>query len=751
MTKQTKRKGFTAVEMLIVIAVIAVLVSVVVPVVNGSNVKAKAATNAANLRAVEATISLKMLNNPEDFEAFFDKGKELQRVSDGPLGKVYNFFFGAGDAEASRVKYDFLADNGKNQLQIPGSGLVISGLTLSKGLEAPRRDGGTGLVIDDDQGMRVCITEAGPLAFYGDYTKEDFADVAEDGYYDGMVTGTGGNENNGWLPDWIENPVEELTCKSGLLENKHQTGPGCVCPYCGAEAHIDADKTTSWGMTEYLTSTSRHACRCGKVFNGDHKYEGSDHACKYNDCDKVTTCIDRNPESWRDEDDHKCYLCGGDNNHAWCTTDNRGGGRWGNQPDHKCDTCGYEMSKCDAKGGYNDDTHTCSYCGKKNPHAYVDGVCACGRPSHVAPNDCKDENRDHICDLGCGYDKVGGEHNASIKHDGNGNHVCSHCGKGAVQCTDSNRDHNCDKNCGNTTMGNSCGAAWKDTGDLDYHYCKYCGKNPKKHTWTQSGSGHDTKHSCSCGASGYCEEYENAFGNCSVCGFEACITPDTLITLADGTQKRVDELTGTEQLLVWDHAAGKFSTAPVAYIINHNKVVKETEIITLIFSDGNIVKMIGEHVFFDADEGKYVAITSANAERFIGHSFAAKDAYGNFLHMTELVDVVRSVEETEIYEIATYRNLTCFTNNVLSSCAFLDELLNIFEIDTATMAYDAEAMQADLEKYGTIDYAFFAPFVSREIFDMYNGEYMSVAMGKGVLSLGDILDLIDLHHLYIGE
>jgi hypothetical protein len=34
---------------------------------------------------------------------------------------------------------------------------------------------------------------------------------------------------------------------------------------------------------------------------------------------------------------------------------------------------------------------------------------------------------------------------------------------------------------------------------------------------------------------------------------------------------------------------------------------------------------------------------------------------------------------------------------------------------------------------------------------MYNGEYMSVAMGKGVLSFSDILDLIDLHHLYIGE
>ena len=47
-----KKLGFTLIEMLVVIAVIALLVSVVVPTVGTNISKAKATTDAANLRSV---------------------------------------------------------------------------------------------------------------------------------------------------------------------------------------------------------------------------------------------------------------------------------------------------------------------------------------------------------------------------------------------------------------------------------------------------------------------------------------------------------------------------------------------------------------------------------------------------------------------------------------------------------------------------------------------------------------------------
>ena len=55
------KKGFTLIEMLVVIAIIAVLVSIIIPTVSSATDKAGAATNAANLRSIIAEATTKML------------------------------------------------------------------------------------------------------------------------------------------------------------------------------------------------------------------------------------------------------------------------------------------------------------------------------------------------------------------------------------------------------------------------------------------------------------------------------------------------------------------------------------------------------------------------------------------------------------------------------------------------------------------------------------------------------------------
>lgn len=57
-----KKKGFTLIELLVVIAIIAILVAIIVPTVQNATKKAQAATDAANLRSVQAEAAIAYAN-----------------------------------------------------------------------------------------------------------------------------------------------------------------------------------------------------------------------------------------------------------------------------------------------------------------------------------------------------------------------------------------------------------------------------------------------------------------------------------------------------------------------------------------------------------------------------------------------------------------------------------------------------------------------------------------------------------------
>ena len=67
MTKKMKKdSGFTLVEMLIVVAIIAILIAVSIPLVSSSLEKAREAADAANERAFKAVLTIQYLS--EDFD-----------------------------------------------------------------------------------------------------------------------------------------------------------------------------------------------------------------------------------------------------------------------------------------------------------------------------------------------------------------------------------------------------------------------------------------------------------------------------------------------------------------------------------------------------------------------------------------------------------------------------------------------------------------------------------------------------------
>lgn len=71
------KKGFTLIEMLVVIAIIAVLVAIAIPVVGSSTNKAACAANAANLRSIKAEVTTAFLTNDTTNYDFVTSGTTI--------------------------------------------------------------------------------------------------------------------------------------------------------------------------------------------------------------------------------------------------------------------------------------------------------------------------------------------------------------------------------------------------------------------------------------------------------------------------------------------------------------------------------------------------------------------------------------------------------------------------------------------------------------------------------------------------
>lgn len=223
-----------------------------------------------------------------------------------------------------------------------------------------------------------------------------------------------------------------------------------------------------------------------------------------------------------------------------------------------------------------------------------------------------------------------------------------------------------------------------------------------------------------------------------------CVISGTLITLADGKQVPVENLTGNEKLLAWNLLTGQFDVAPILFIDKEPAGVYK--VIKLTFSDGTDVGVISEHGFWDFDLNKYVYLDS-DAAQYIGHWFN-KQITNPDGSMTwtkvQLVNVEIREEYTTAWSPVTYGHLCYYVNGMLSMPGGIGGLFNIFEVDSETLKYDEIAMQADIEKYGLFTYEEFADIlpVPIEMFDAVNGQYLKVAIGKGLIDIETLERLV---------
>ena len=136
-----------------------------------------------------------------------------------------------------------------------------------------------------------------------------------------------------------------------------------------------------------------------------------------------------------------------------------------------------------------------------------------------------------------------------------------------------------------------------------------------------------------------------------------------------------------------------------------------------------------------------------DAALYIGHVFSkqSEDGAGNLIRTNvTLVAVDVYSEQTTAWSPVTYGHLCFYVNGMLSMPGATEGLINIFEVDALTMAYDPISFAADVQTYGLFTYEEFAALlpVPEAIFEAFNGQYLKVSIGKGLITLDRLAELI---------
>ena len=227
-------------------------------------------------------------------------------------------------------------------------------------------------------------------------------------------------------------------------------------------------------------------------------------------------------------------------------------------------------------------------------------------------------------------------------------------------------------------------------------------------------------------------------------GSSPCVTPDTLVTLADGTQKRIDQVTYTDKLLVWNFYTGKYDIASASILMNHG--ASTVNVTTLYFADGTSINTINGHGFFDVATNEFVLIDEFNVADYIGHSFVKQN--GDGYSTTELVSYNVEEQYTEVWSILTAEHYNCMLEGMWTVTAAevenSPEWLMPYEIGE-DMKYDEASMEADIDEYGLYTYEDFAEYMTYEQFKALGLDNFKVSVGKGYITWDEILYLISIH------
>ena len=181
-------------------------------------------------------------------------------------------------------------------------------------------------------------------------------------------------------------------------------------------------------------------------------------------------------------------------------------------------------------------------------------------------------------------------------------------------------------------------------------------------------------------------------GECSIFNWDfSCLIKGTLITLADGSKKPVEDITYDDELLVWNFYKGCFDKAKPRWI----KIAQTASVYNkLTFDNGATLGLVGEggaqgyHRIFN-EQARLFTHTGV-PETPVGTITFAEDCTKPTLVKQELIH-----EEVEFYNVITETHFNLFANGILTSC----KNSNKYYIENMKYVTDKELMtDAEIEQ-----------------------------------------------------
>ena len=222
-----------------------------------------------------------------------------------------------------------------------------------------------------------------------------------------------------------------------------------------------------------------------------------------------------------------------------------------------------------------------------------------------------------------------------------------------------------------------------------------------------------------------------------------CLAAGTLITLADGSKRAVEDLRKGDRVLSFDHVTGEITCRDVIIVVRTAQENYRRN--TFVFDDGTALATINEHGIFDLDINAYVNIDHRNYGRFIGHRFVSVDSSGK-LGVKTLVAVDTEIASGYKYDIVTEGTLNYVAEDTLSVTHVLVGVINTFDFGT-DLVYDRDKMQEDIATYGLYTYDEWAQYCDISVFEQYNIPVMKVGISKGLYTREYIIGLINTYVL----